>query len=104
MAFLKNLEQVQELRHILHNIVDWSLTKRLESIKAALPSFWNNPPPAMSTSDADTRSKASPVASIATQSNRWIRPLTPTVSDPSDEAPVRKRKRLDEMQAQDREV
>jgi hypothetical protein len=44
MARMINLNDLLELRKILHNYVDFALGERLSSIKDALPPFWLNRP------------------------------------------------------------
>jgi hypothetical protein len=43
-ARMIKLEDLRQLRTILHNYVDFAMGERLRSIKAALPAFWANRP------------------------------------------------------------
>lgn len=43
-ARMNKLDDVREVRKILHNYLDFSLGERLRSIKEALHAFWPNRP------------------------------------------------------------
>lgn len=99
-ATLRELDPLLITRRLLHNIVNWSLNECLDSIKAALPLFWDSPERPLQrtevrgsdSSSAQTRSAS--VASTSTSEGvRFAPPMTPS-SESGDVVSANKRRRL----------
>lgn len=95
-AFLCDVSQLQEVRSVLWNVLEYSMGPRLSNIKAALPLWWKN-----SGSKGQVRgaSVSAPSAASSSVSNetlprslRFQVPLTPS-SISGDSEPQKKRQR-----------
>lgn len=86
---LRKEVEVQEARTILRNIVEYATTKRLESIKAALPSFAEHRP----SSETMLESTTAPSVSSSLNSHPWLHFETPATPTSVASEPVKKKRR-----------
>jgi hypothetical protein len=94
-ARMIKLEDLKQLRTVLHNYIDFAIGERLRSIKAALPAFWANRPA------KKAKSAKSQTSTTATPSEWGFHmPPTPSMSsgegaDRDEVAPKKKRRVAD---------
>jgi hypothetical protein len=73
MTRMGKLNDLQEVRGILHNNIDFAMGERLRSIKEALPAFWPNRP-----ENKVKRTRSQTSATVSVSDLRLDMPMTPT--------------------------